>query len=167
MFSSYLRASLAALVASAITASAAPSLTVKTSTPNAIVDGLGNLKVTATITNTGDETLKLLNDPRGVLNKFPENSFNITDATGSRPSFNGAKVNHASGHLTSMCAQVFGFRFQVKYSPTYAASLDKPSVFTVLAPGASVNVIHDREWDRFWLGYYRYLTHNHPSLRRV
>ena len=56
------------------------------------VHGLDNLKVTATIFNTGDETLKLLNDPRGVLDSFPENSFSITDATGSRPEFDGAKV---------------------------------------------------------------------------
>ena len=103
MFSSSLRASLVALVASAIVVSAAPGLTVKTSTPNLKVDGLENLKVTTTVTNSGDETLKLLNDPRGVLNPFPENSFSITDTAGSRPSFNGAKVSCASCHLTNMC----------------------------------------------------------------
>ena len=95
MFSPSLRASLVALVASAVVVSAAPGLTVKTSTPSDKVNGLGNLKVTATVTNTGDQTLKLLKDPRGVLNTFPENTFSITDASGSSPSFNGAKVNHA------------------------------------------------------------------------
>ena len=59
-----------------------------------------DLKVTTAITNTGNETLKLLNDPCGVLNPFPDNSF--SDPTGSRPSFNGAKVNHAACHLTKM-----------------------------------------------------------------
>jgi len=83
---------------------------------------LENLKVTTTVTNTGDETLKLLNDPRGALSPFPENTFSITDPNGSSPSFNGAKV---------------------KYSPRYAAGLDDPSVFTVLNPGASVDVTHD------------------------
>jgi len=122
MFSSSFRTSLVALVASAAAVSAAPGLTVKASIPNAEVDGLGNLKVTTTITNTGDETLKLLNDPRGVLSTFPEDSFTITDTTGSSPLFDGAKV---------------------KYSPTYTVSLDDPSVFTVLAPGASKDVIHD------------------------
>ena len=96
MFSSSLRASLVALVASAIAVSATPGLTVTTSIPSDNVDGLGNLKITATVTNTGDQTLKLLKDPRGVLSTFPENTFSITDATGSGPSFNGAKVNHAS-----------------------------------------------------------------------
>lgn len=94
IFYSSSRASLAVLVVSVIAISAAPSLTVKTSVPNVNIDGLGNLKVTATITNTCNETLKLLNDPRGVLNPFPENSFSITGAAGSRPLFDGAKANY-------------------------------------------------------------------------
>jgi len=125
-----------------------PRLTVETSTPNVNVDGLEELKVTTTITNTGDETLKLINDPRGVLDPFPENSFRITDAAGFRPSFNGAKVIHTSGYLTNLCAHGFDFRFKVKSNPLYAAGLDDPSVFTVLAPGVSVHVTRDRKWDR-------------------
>jgi len=74
MFSSSVRASLVALIASAVAVSAAPGLSLKTSTHDANVDGLENLKVTTTIINTGDETLKPLNDPRGVLDPFPENS---------------------------------------------------------------------------------------------
>ena len=96
MLFSFLRASLVAVVASAIAVSADSSLAVRTSTPNVNVDGLENLKVTATVINTGNETLKLLNDPRSVLNPFPGNSFNITDSSGSHPSFNGALVNCAS-----------------------------------------------------------------------
>ena len=111
MFSSSLRASLIALVVSVVAVSAAPGLTVKTSTPNTNVDGLANLKVTATVTNTGDQTLKLLKDPRGILNTFPENTFIITGATGSGPSFSGAKVNHPLGYLTDARAHTSGFRF--------------------------------------------------------
>lgn len=96
MFSS-LHAPLVVVLASAVAVSAAPGVTVKISTPNVEVDGLENLKLTTTVTNTGDETLKLLNDPRGVLSSFPENSFGVVNATGSRPVFNGAKVNHPSG----------------------------------------------------------------------
>jgi len=116
MFSSSLRAFLAAIVSSAVTVSAAPavsaipSLTIKSSAPNVDVDGLENLRVTTTIVNTGGETLKLLNDPRGVLSSFPENTFAITDAAGSRPSFNGAKVNYVSGCLTNQCTDAFDFR---------------------------------------------------------
>ena len=145
MLSSSLRASLVALVASAVAVSAAPSLSLKISTPNLDVDGLENLKITTTITNTGDETLKLLNDPRGVLDSFPENSFTITDASGSRPSFTGAKVSYPSVYLTDLCTYASGFLFQVKYSPAYAAGLDDPSVSTVLAPGDSRDVSHDRK----------------------
>ena len=94
MFSSSLPSSLIALVASGIAVSATPGLTLWTSTFGPDVYGLENLKVTTTIANTGDETLKLLNDPRGVLDPFPENSFSITDPTGSCPSFIGATVNH-------------------------------------------------------------------------
>jgi len=150
MLSPFLYTSLVALVTSTAV-SAAPGLIVKTSTPNVEFDGLENLRVTTTVINTGDETLKLLNDPRGVLNSFPENTFNITGATGSRPLFNGARVNH---HPVTRKTRVLRLliRFQVLYSPEHAAGLGDPSVFTVLAPGASVDVTHDREWghvDRF------------------
>ena len=101
--------SLVALVAFAAFVSAVPSLTLKTSTHSVNVNGLENLKVTTTVTNTGDETLKLLNDPRGVLDAFPTNTFTITDPNGSRPSFNGAKVNHLSGYPRDACAHAFGF----------------------------------------------------------
>ena len=101
MFSSP-RASLVTLVAFAVAVSATPGLTLKTSTPDVYINGLENLKVTTTITNSGDETLKLLNDPRGVLNSFPENSFTITDTSGSSPSFVGARVNHPSVYLTDV-----------------------------------------------------------------
>ena len=92
MMPSSFRAALFALAVSVVAVSAAPRLTVKTSAPDLNADGLENLEVAATITNSGDETLRLLNDPRGVLSPFPENSFTITDATGSRPVFNGAKI---------------------------------------------------------------------------
>lgn len=107
---SSLYAPLVALVASAVYVSAAPGLTVKISTPNINVDGLANLKVTTTVTNAGDETLKLLNDPRGVLRTFPENSFSITNPTGSGPSFIGAKVIRPAVRLTNPYAHFFGSR---------------------------------------------------------
>lgn len=92
MFSSVLRASLVALVASAVAVTAAPGLSLTLSGANK-VDGVQNLKVTATITNTGDETLKLLNDPRGPLNKFPTESFVINhEDSGAAPAFTGARV---------------------------------------------------------------------------
>ena len=104
MLSHFLLDLLVALAAFTIVVSAGPGLSVRTSTSHAEVDGLENLKVTTTVINTGDETLELLNDPRGVLNSFPENSFSITSSVGSRPFFNGAKVNHPSDFLVNVCS---------------------------------------------------------------
>ena len=123
MFSSSLRSVLIALVASAIAVSAAPALELKLSGANK-VDGLHNLKITTTVTNTGDETLKLLNDPRGVLNKLPTDAFLIEHVTGAVPDFTGAKA---------------------KYVPTVAAKIGKEDAFTVLAPGQSTSIEHDRK----------------------
>ena len=134
-----------ALVAYATTVSATPSLTVMTWAPNVNVVGLKNLKVTATITNTGRKTLKLLNEPRGVLSSFPDDSFVITNATGSSPSFEGARVGHVSRYMINLRTNAPALQSQAKYSPTYAAGLDNPSVFTVLSPGHSINVTHDRK----------------------
>ena len=100
MFSSSLLVPLVTLVTyaavfSAIPAvSAAPSLTVKTSAPDVDIDGLNSLKVITTVANTGEETLKLLNDPHGVLSPFPGDAFTITDPSGSRLAFSGAPVSH-------------------------------------------------------------------------
>ena len=124
MFSSTLRAALIALAASAVAVSAAPGLSLKVSGP-AAVDGVDNLKVTTTVTNTGDETLKLLKDPRGALSTIPANTFDITTDSGERPSFIGYKV---------------------KYSLDAAAKSGSAEVFTILEPGQSVEVQHDREW---------------------
>lgn len=80
-----------------------------------------SLKVVATITNTGDEAIKILNDPRGPLSKLPTDTFAITDGTGAKPSFTGIKV---------------------KYVPKTAASM---GAYTTLAPGEFVKVSHNRK----------------------
>ncbi|KAF4611490.1 hypothetical protein D9613_004137 [Agrocybe pediades] len=112
------RTLLAALVLAAVSVSADPSLSLKLSGPKSAA-GVENLRVVATITNTGSETVKVLNDPRTLLSKRPVNKFSITDGVGRRPAFTGIKV---------------------KYSPEAAAKLGG---YTVLAPGASVSVTHD------------------------
>ena len=109
-FLSVALAAYTATVSARASISATPSLTVKISTPNVNVVGLKNLKVTATITNTGRNTLKLLNEPRGVLSTFPDYSFTINNATGSSPSFKGARVSHASGHVINL--RINGFILQ-------------------------------------------------------
>ncbi|KAM5535100.1 hypothetical protein V8D89_011186 [Ganoderma adspersum] len=123
MFSASLRAALVALVgtASAVTVAAAPGLSLKVTGP-AAVDGVENLQIVTAVTNTGDETLRLLNDPNGVLNPLPADTFTITSPDGARPSFTGVRV---------------------KYSPSQAAKSTDPAAFTVLEPGASVSIAHD------------------------
>ena len=123
MFSTSVRAALLALAATASAVAAAPGLSLKVTGADA-VDGVENFKVTATLTNTGDETLKLLNDPRSALHTLPADTFAITTDDGARPGFAGVRV---------------------KYSLTNAAKLSDPSVFTVLAPGQNVSVTHDRK----------------------
>ena len=117
MFSSSFYAPIAVFVAYTVAISAAsaisttPSLTVKTSTSNVNVDGSKNLKVTATIVNTGEGALKLLNDPRSVLSPFPEDTFTITDPSGSRLPFSGATVDHVPGCMIDLCTDSLDLRF--------------------------------------------------------
>ena len=93
MFTTSLRSALVALVASALAVSAAPGLTLTLAGAEK-VNGIDNLKITATLVNTGDETLTLLNDPRGPLSKMPTETFLIEhEASGATPAFTGVKVN--------------------------------------------------------------------------
>ena len=116
MFSSSLRASLVALIASGVAVSAAPALILGINL--SVILSLGsksngpeNMNVVTTVANTGSKSVKLLKDPRGVLNSFPENSFTITGPTGSQPSFNGARVSLASSYVTKLRADAFGLPF--------------------------------------------------------
>ncbi|KAM5543347.1 hypothetical protein V8D89_003221 [Ganoderma adspersum] len=121
MFTPSIRVALIALVTTASAVTACPGLSLNVTGPSAI-DGVENLKVVATLTNTGDETLRLLNDPRSVLDTLPADSFTVTDSDGASPSFIGVRV---------------------KYSPSQAAKSTGPSALTVIEPGASVSFTHD------------------------
>lgn len=110
MLSIALRSVLIALVASAVTVSAAPGLGLKLSGPNK-VNGVDNLKIVATVINTGDEPLKLLNDPRGLLSKMPTQTFLVShDESGAAPAFTGVKASFVlvarMPRLTSPAGQV-------------------------------------------------------------
>ncbi|KAJ7166974.1 peptidyl-Lys metalloendopeptidase [Mycena filopes] len=120
MFSPSVRSALVTLVFAAF-ASAAPGLSLSLSGPTEVTS-VGALHVVATLVNTGDEELKLLNDPRTVLHTFETDTFAITDATGASPAFKGALV---------------------KYVPERVVAKNQESSFTVLAPGASVAITHD------------------------
>ena len=80
---------------------------------------MDDFKVEATITNTGSETVNLLDDPRTLASSDPVDKFSIVHANGGRPTFTGMFM---------------------KYSPEIAA---RSGGYTILAPGASIKVIHN------------------------
>ncbi|KAJ7486761.1 peptidyl-Lys metalloendopeptidase [Mycena latifolia] len=121
MFSSSVCAALSALVFAAVTVSAAPRLSLSLSGPQS-VSSVSALQVVATLANTGDVELKLLNDPRTVLHTFETDTFAITNAEGNSPSFTGMIV---------------------KYVPEKVLERNLSSSFTVLAPGESIEITHD------------------------
>ncbi|KAG8769933.1 hypothetical protein FRC12_004630 [Ceratobasidium sp. 428] len=108
--------SLASLIlVSAISVSAIPSLHLDVVGPRSIID-IHGLNVTVVLKNTGDETLKA-----SYLFQPPTDTFTISSESGS-PAFTG---------------------IQLKYVPSQAAALNQEDVFTVLAPGQSINITHD------------------------
>ncbi|KAF8609972.1 peptidyl-Lys metalloendopeptidase [Ceratobasidium sp. AG-I] len=118
MRSTFSATAFAAFVASA--AAAGPALKLTVSGPTSVTD-TENLTVKATLTNTGSETLKLINDPRTVLSSWRTNTFSI-QSEGGAPAFTGIKV---------------------KYSPELAAKGTDEAAFTVLVPGQTFELTHD------------------------
>lgn len=97
MRATFANAALLTLLSWASTVAATPSLQLKLSGANSVVDA-SNLKVVATVTNTGDETLKLLHDPNGPLSRLPANTFTLTHESGASPDFIGIRVRHMPYH---------------------------------------------------------------------
>ncbi|KAG6852312.1 hypothetical protein C0991_001004, partial [Blastosporella zonata] len=85
------------------------------------VTNVENMKVTTTVTNTGDTTLTLLTDPKSPLSSLAADTFKIVDSTGATPDFTGivAKYVHS------------------------AVIADGKGASSVLSPGQSVEVEHD------------------------
>jgi peptidyl-Lys metalloendopeptidase len=111
-----------AVLASAASVSAAPGLTLKVSGPD-VVHGVENLRLVTELINTGDKTLKLLNDPRTILRKLPTNTFDIVrEDSNVSPLFAGAKA---------------------KYTHEGAVTYGQEDAFTILAPGQSFRLTHD------------------------
>ncbi|CAE6487170.1 unnamed protein product [Rhizoctonia solani] len=115
-----MKSSVSAVLLSAMAVWAAPSLVLDVAGPASIVD-VDGLTVKATLKNTGDVALKLLNDPRTVLSKAKTNTFTISSASGT-PKFTG---------------------LYAKYVPSKAAAIAKESTFTILAPGQSIEIEHN------------------------
>ncbi|KAF6745448.1 hypothetical protein DFP72DRAFT_1091542 [Ephemerocybe angulata] len=80
-------------LATALSVAATPGLTLKVEGASSVTD-VDNFKVSAILTNTGDETLKILNDPSGPLSNLPTDSFSIVNSQGSSARFAGAKAKY-------------------------------------------------------------------------
>ncbi|KAG8741424.1 hypothetical protein FRC10_002871 [Ceratobasidium sp. 414] len=115
-------AAAAFLLSSAILVSADRSLSLKVTTPGAVITDVDNLRVAATVANTGSETLRLLRDPRSPLSKYPTETFGIVNANGARAAFSGMKV---------------------RYSPEGVAKAGLPNTIVELKPGESVTIDHN------------------------
>ncbi|KAH6907495.1 peptidyl-Lys metalloendopeptidase [Coprinopsis sp. MPI-PUGE-AT-0042] len=105
-------------VACALSANAARQLTLDVDGPTT-VNTVEDLKVTTVLTNTGDETIKVLKDPLGPLSQLPAETFNIESEGGAHPAFMGMRV---------------------KYSPKAAIAAGE---YVTLAPGESIRVGHN------------------------
>jgi len=116
-----LSSALATLILTATAVSAVPQLSLKVLGADS-VHGVQNFKVTALLKNTGDEPLRILNDPRGPLSTVPTKTFEITDSSGLSPHFTGVKI---------------------KYSKHGAVKNGNNESWTDLAPGQSVKVEHN------------------------
>jgi hypothetical protein len=106
--------------------SALPSLSLRVHGPQ-IVYAVDNLVLITNIFNTGNETLKLLNDPQGPTSKTPTNKFDIRSSAGERPLFTGIEVD---------------------YDLFKAANTGDNDAFTVLAPSESISVEHNCMYSR-------------------
>lgn len=109
---------LAAFLSLTIPSGATPALTLKVS-GDQTRDDINSFVVTANVTNTSDESLKLYQDPYSVLSTVPVNSFVITPTDGNE----NAIVEFVGLH--------------VKYNLKTATN------FITLEPGSSAIVNHD------------------------
>ncbi|KAF8593650.1 zincin [Ceratobasidium sp. AG-I] len=96
--------------------------------PDEITD-ISNLKVSVLITNTGTESLKLLNDPNSLLSLWETDGFYISKLNQGEVAAEGPALNFTG--------------VKVKYSPTTAIGEGRPESFVTLNPGVPLNITHN------------------------
>ncbi|KAF5329051.1 hypothetical protein D9611_013870 [Ephemerocybe angulata] len=109
---------LAAQLAVASPLGAAPSLKVEVTPPSSSVASVQDLKVAATITNTGSEAVKLLKYGTILDDKLPTKSFTVNSKDGKAIPFTGIKLSVSLSDVDD-------------------------TAFTFLQPGESVSTTHD------------------------
>ena len=71
----------------------APALSVELSAPTTSVSSIGGLKISASITNIGNEAITLLKYNTILDDKLPTRSFAVTGRDGKAVPFTGVKVS--------------------------------------------------------------------------
>ena len=105
-----------------------------------LVDGSSHLAIVTTLTNTGDETLEILNDPETILSNLATDSFVIKNVEGTSPEFVGYMVGfHVPAYYDVLKIP------QVAYSAEKAMASGQQEAFSTLKPGDSVKVTHHCE----------------------
>ena len=94
------------------------SLTQRLAGPESVAD-VGDLKVTLTVTNMGQEPVKILHEPNGAMSNAATDKFIIANEQNNRPQFQGIKA---------------------KYAPHIAAASGQ---YTELRPGEQVTTEHN------------------------
>jgi len=84
------------------------------------VNGVQSLVFTSAVTNAGNATLKILNDPRSIMGKLPVDSFIFKSEGGSSPVFTAVRVS---------------------YLPDVAAGA---KAYTTIGPGETMSISHNR-----------------------
>ncbi|KAF9459386.1 deuterolysin M35 metalloprotease [Collybia nuda] len=120
--SSAIHAALATLMLQGVAVLAVPKLSVSVSGPNIIAD-VKDLLLKVTVTNTGDQALRLIKDPQVPLLTSPTNRFMITGPNGTNPAFIG---------------------FYTKYAGVdWVAANGQSDAFTTLSAGQSISLTHN------------------------
>lgn len=99
----------------------------------------GDLRVSAVLTNTGDETLKILNQPDSILSpSWTTQKFHVTNSEGTLAKFRDVRV---SQHFLFIfvCGIIIDYAIKVRLA---AKITTEATSYTILNPGDSIESTH-------------------------
>lgn len=137
------------------TVSAHRALSVSLTDAHGVADA-SRVPISATVTNTGDETLKLLNYPKGVLSPAPADTFTISHSGGATPRFRGLAAKYVpkagkksttlepgeSITVTHILADAYDFStsgpgaYEIRAWPVFSVVVEDDCIETVIADGS-------------------------------
>lgn len=134
------------------TVSAHRALSVSLTEAHGVADA-SRVPISATVTNTGDETLKLLNNPKSVLSPAPADTFTISHSSGASPRFRGLAAKYvAKAHkkaitlepgesvtVTHILADAYDFStsgtgaYAIRAWPVFSVVVEEDRIETIVA----------------------------------